>query len=373
MRIAIDAMGGDRAPDEIVAGAVAAARDFGIEVILVGQEDAIRRCFGTSAGSGVLPPGVTIHHASQVVEMHEEPIHARRKKPDSSCAVATQLHADGKAEAVLSAGNTGVAATEALFRLKRIPGIERPGIATVFPTAQHPLVLMDAGANVECRPKHLAAFAVLGAAYVRGVTGIIPGIDAKAHGDLPTVGLMSVGEEEGKGNDLTKASFKILKENAAKGKYTFHGNVEGRDVAMGTVDVIVCDGFVGNVVLKVAEGFAKIFGAELKKSLLADFRSKLGALLLKPSLEKMRARFDYQGYGGAALLGVNGVCIICHGSSEARSIHSAIRIAKQVAEADIVGRIKNAVAAAPTENMGDDSEKVAGTNDERKAEDAAGT
>ena len=351
MRIAIDAMGGDRAPDEIVAGAVAAARDFGIEVILVGQEDAIRRCLGTTPGSGVLPSGVTIHHASQIVEMHEEPIHARRKKPDSSCAVATQLHAEGKADAVISAGNTGVAAMEALFRLRRIPGVERPGIATVFPTAQHPLVLIDAGANVECRPKHIAAFAVLGAAYVRGVSGIIPGIEAKAPGDLPTVGLMSIGEEEGKGNDLTKAAFKLLKENADKGKYTFHGNVEGRDVAMGTVDVIVCDGFVGNVVLKVAEGFAKIFGAELKNALMADMRSKIGALLLKPSLTRLRTRFDYQGYGGAALLGVNGICIICHGSSDARSIQSAIRIAKQVAEAGIVERIKSAVSEAPTENV----------------------
>jgi phosphate acyltransferase len=318
MRIAIDAMGGDHAPQVIVEGAVAAARDFGVEVILVGQEEVIRRCF-TSGNSGALasgsaggqlPPGVSIHHASQVVEMGEEPIVARRKKPDSSCAVATQLHADGKADAVLSAGNTGVAATEALFRLKRIPGIERPGIATVFPTATHPCVVIDTGANAECRPKHLADFAVLGAAYVHTVSGIIPGIDAKPHGELPTVGLLSIGEEETKGNDLTKASFKLLKENADKGRYQFFGNVEGRDISYGTVDVVVCDGFVGNVVLKVAEGFAKTFGGELKKALMRDARSKAGALLLKPSLEKFKARFDYTGFGGAALLGVNGVCII---------------------------------------------------------------
>ena len=362
MRIALDAMGGDHGPQVIVDGAVAAARDFGVEIILVGLEDEIRRCFTTKNSGDLssvgalasllpsLPRGISIQHAAQVVEMHEEPIVARRKKPDSSCAVATQLHADGKADAVISAGNTGVAATEAFFRLRRIPGIERPGIATVFPTRSHPLVAIDTGANVECRPKHLADFAVLGAAYVHTVSGIIPGIEAKK-GHLPTVGLLSVGEEENKGNDLTKAAHKILKENAAKGKYEFYGNVEGRDVAYGTVDVIVCDGFVGNVVLKVAEGFSKTFGGELKTALLRDFRSKLGAFLLKPSLEQFKKKFDYTGFGGAALLGVNGVCIICHGSSEAPSIYSACRIAKQIAEAGIVEHIKTAVAQAPTENV----------------------
>lgn len=352
MRIAIDAMGGDHAPQVIVDGAVAAARDFGVEVILVGQEEAIRRCF-TSGNSGdlssvKLPTGISIHHASQIVEMGEEPIVARRRKPDSSCAVATQLHAEGKADAVLSAGNTGVAATEALFRLKRIPGIERPGIATVFPTRQHPLIAIDTGANVECRPRHLADFAVLGAAYVHTVSGIIPGIEAKPHGGLPTVGLLSVGEEETKGNDLTKAAFKLLKENAARGQYEFFGNVEGRDVAYGTVDVIVCDGFVGNVVLKVAEGFSKTFTGALRDALMQNARSKMGSLLLKPALKKFKSRFDYTEFGGAALLGVNGVCIICHGSSEVPSIYSAIRIAKQIAEAGIVEHIRNAVAQAPT-------------------------
>lgn len=362
MRIAIDAMGGDRAPQEIVLGACLAARDFGVEVILVGDEAAIRACLprkttqdkassrhmsthaaATSSQShgGELPRDVSIHHTTQVVAMDEAPMQAMRKKPDSSVAVATRLHAQGKADAVLSAGNTGAATTLALFELKRIAGIDRPGIASVFPTSRNPLVLIDVGANVDCRPRHLAEFAVMGAAYARTVEGIIPGTGGSiAQSELPKVGLMSIGEEETKGNELTKASFKLLQNNAASGRYEFYGNVEGRDIGLGTVDVIVCDGFVGNVVLKVAEGLAKMIGGELKSALLSTPQAKAGALLLRPALRRMRARMDYTDYGGAMLLGVNGVCIICHGSSEARSIYSAIRIAKQTVAADVVGTIR---------------------------------
>ncbi|HEX8237283.1 MAG TPA: phosphate acyltransferase PlsX [Abditibacteriaceae bacterium] len=351
MRIAIDAMGGDRAPAEIVAGACAAARDFGVEVILVGDEAAIQSCFGSSNKAldktsieipATLPKGVTIHHASQVVDMEEAPMQAMRKKPDSSVAVATQLHADGKADAVLSAGNTGAAATLALFKLKRIAGIDRPGIASVFPTSKNPTVVLDVGANVDCKPRHLAEFAVMGAAYARNVKEIIPGVGSWIpKGKLPTVGLLSIGEEESKGNDLTKSAFKLLQDNADEGKYQFFGNVEGRDIGKGTVDVVVCDGFVGNVVLKVSEGLAKMLTGELKSALTSSPRSKLGALLLKPALMRMRKRLDYTGYGGALLLGVNGVCVICHGSADARSIHSAIRIAKQTVSADVVGAIRS--------------------------------
>jgi glycerol-3-phosphate acyltransferase PlsX len=351
MRIAIDAMGGDRAPAEIVAGACAAAHDFGVEVILVGDEAAIKGCFGSHNKAlekttidipATLPKGVTIHHASQVVGMDDAPMQAMRKKPDSSVAVATQLHADGKADAVLSAGNTGAAATLALFKLKRIAGIDRPGIASVFPTSKNPTVVLDVGANVDCKPRHLAEFAVMGAAYARNVKEIIPGVGSWIpKGKLPTVGLLSIGEEESKGNDLTKATFKLLQDNAAEGKYQFFGNVEGRDIGKGTVDVVVCDGFVGNVVLKVSEGLAKMLTGELKTALTSSLRSKLGALLLKPALMRMRKRLDYTGYGGALLLGVNGVCVICHGSADARSIHSAIRIAKQTVSADVVGAIRS--------------------------------
>ncbi|HEX8550412.1 MAG TPA: phosphate acyltransferase PlsX [Abditibacteriaceae bacterium] len=345
MRIAIDAMGGDNAPAEVIAGALDAARDFDIEVIFVGDEAVLKSHLPTP-----LPPRVRIQHASQVVAMDDAPSHAMRRKPDSSVAVATKLHAKGEADAVLSAGSTGAAAAHALFDLKRISGIDRPGIATVFPTAKNPLILLDAGANVDCRPRHLAEFAIMGAAYARTVEGIIPGTAGViAQGELPTVGLLSIGEEASKGNELTKGTYKLLQEDAKAGGYEFYGNVEGRDIGLGTVDCVVCDGFVGNVVLKVAEGFAKMIGGELRTALMRDTRSKAGALLLKPSLELMKRRLDYTEYGGALLLGVNGVCIICHGSSDRRSIYSAIRIARQTVQADIVGTIRQTIEGAREE------------------------
>jgi glycerol-3-phosphate acyltransferase PlsX len=286
--------------------------------------------------------------------MGEAPTIVRRKK-DSSIAVATRLHKEAKADAVLSAGNTGAAAAAALFTLERIPGVDRPGIATIFPTQKRPTVVLDAGANVDCRPRHLAEFGIMGAAYSRCIFGII----SQTAGDffgvaagetvgtaIPRVGLLSIGEEESKGNDLTKASFKLLQENAASGQYSFHGNVEGRDIGAGTVDVVVCDGFVGNVVLKVAEGLAKMFGGELRRALTSDWRAKIGALILKPALTRFKKRLDYTEFGGATLLGVNGVCIICHGSSDHRSIYSAIRIAKQVVETDVVGAIRKSIEDA---------------------------
>jgi len=343
MRIAIDAMGGDKAPGEVVAGAVAAARGLGVTVILVGDEAAIRGCLGTSGTADSLPPGVEIYPASQVVGMDEAPMQAVRKKQDSSLAVATRLHAEGKADAVLSAGNTGAAAAYSLFTLGRIEGIDRPGIATVFPTSKNPLVLLDTGANVDCRPRHLVEFALMGAAYARGIRGIIPGTDFELEGKLPQVGLLSIGEEASKGNELTRATHKLLGQNAAAGNYHFYGNVEGRDIGLGTVDVVVCDGFVGNVVLKVGEGLARMFSGALKQSLTANLRAKLGALVLKPSLLGLKKRLDYTEYGGAVLLGVKGVCIICHGSSDARAITSAIRIGKQTVAANIVEAIRSAV------------------------------
>jgi glycerol-3-phosphate acyltransferase PlsX len=341
-------MGGDRAPEEVVKGALSAARDLNIGVILVGDEAAIRPYLPPH-----LPPNVEIHHASQVVEMGEAPTTVRRKK-DSSIAVATRLHKEGKADAVLSAGNTGAAAASALFTLERIPGVDRPGIATIFPTQKRPTVVLDAGANVDCRPRHLAEFGLMGAAYSRCIFGIISktagdffGVaDGETANGIPRVGLLSIGEEETKGNDLTKASFKLLQENAANGQYSFHGNVEGRDIGEGTVDVVVCDGFVGNVVLKVAEGLAKMFGGELRRAMTSDWRAKIGALILKPALGRFKKRLDYTEFGGATLLGVNGVCIICHGSSDHRSIYSAIRIAKQVVETDVVGAIRKSIEDA---------------------------
>jgi glycerol-3-phosphate acyltransferase PlsX len=330
-------MGGDKAPGEIVSGALAAARELsGIEVLLVGDQAAMEKHV-----EGNLPPNVRFHHAPEVVEMGEAPSQALRKKTNSSLAVATQLVADGHADAVLSAGNTGACAAFALFRIGRIKGVDRPGIATVFPSQTKPVVVLDTGANANCKAGHLVEFAVMGAAYARGVAGIIPGTEALSFAsELPTVGLLSIGEEEGKGNDLTKSAYKLLQENAVQGKYHFHGNVEGRDLSLGTTDVIVCDGFVGNVVLKVAEGIAKMVTGALRESLTANWRAKLGALILAPSLRRFKGKVDYTGYGGAVLLGLNAICVICHGSSNARSIQSAIRIAQHVVDAGVVDSIR---------------------------------
>ena len=351
MRIAVDAMGGDRAPEEVVKGALSAARELGIGVILVGDENAIKPFLPAK-----LPANVEVQHASQIVEMGEAPTSVRKKK-DSSIAVATRLHKEGRADAVLSAGNTGAAAASALFTLERIPGVDRPGIATVFPTVKRPLVLLDAGANVDCRPRHLVEFALMGAVYSRCVLGIVSDIagdffsvsnsdNQNPKADLPSVGLLSIGEEASKGNDLTKSSFKLLEAASKSGQYSFYGNVEGRDISEGTTDVVVCDGFVGNVVLKVSEGLAKMIGGELRRSFTSGLRAKIGALILKPALQKFKKRLDYTEFGGAALLGVNGVCIICHGSSDQRSIFSAIRIARQIVETDVVGSIKTAMEEA---------------------------
>jgi len=346
MRIALDAMGGDFAPVQIVEGALLAARaDAGTHILLVGDESAIRALLPSP-----LPANIEIVPSTQTVEMDESPSAALRSKKDSSLAIATRLHAEGKADACLSAGNTGAASAFALFTLRRIEGIDRPGIATVFPTAKTPCVMMDAGANVDCKPRHLADFALMGAAYAPAIRGIIPGEAARRSGDKVTVGLLSIGEEDSKGNELVKASREGIMQNAARGGYHFAGNVEGRDIPRGTVDVVVCDGFVGNVVLKLAEGFAGLFLGGLKDALLSSPQSKLGALLVAPALRKMRTRFDHSQFGGAALLGVKGNCIICHGSAKAPAIASAIRVAKLVVEADVPRAIERALGSSTEPN-----------------------
>lgn len=346
MRIAIDAMGGDFAPSEIVLGVLEAARaDAGTHILLVGDESAVRALLPAQ-----LPSNIEIVPSSQIVEMDESPAHALRGKKESSLAIATRLHAEGKADACLSAGNTGAASAFALFTLGRIEGIDRPGIATVFPTATHPCVVMDVGANVDCKPRHLADFALMGAAYAPAIRGIIPGEAARRAGQKVTVGLLSIGEEDSKGNELVKTSRQGIADNATRGNFEFVGNVEGRDIPKGTVDVIVCDGFVGNVVLKLAEGFAGLFLGGLKEALLSSPQSKIGAMLLAPALRRMRTKFDHSNFGGAALLGVKGNCIICHGSAKSKAIASAIRVAKLVVEAKVPEAIELAAKpAAPTQ------------------------
>jgi glycerol-3-phosphate acyltransferase PlsX len=344
MRIAIDAMGGDNAPRELVLGAVdAAQRDASIHIVLVGDEAKIRPYLPSP-----VPENISLHQASQTVEMDESPSVALRGKKDSAVAVATRLHKEGVVDACLSAGNTGAASAFALFTLGRIEGIDRPGIATIFPTAKHPLILLDSGANVDCRPRHLADFAIMGAAYAPAIHSIIPGArSGVANGQMPRVGLLSIGEEEGKGNELTKSAFPLIKEGANRGHYNFTGNVEGRDIGAGTVDVVVCDGFAGNITLKLAESYVAMFNAMLKDAFMSTTRSKIGAMLLAPALRAMKKRLDHKAWGGAVLLGVNGTCIICHGSADAYAVAGAIKVAKETVNTDVAGKIRDAIASRP--------------------------
>lgn len=312
MRIAIDAMGGDYAPEEIVAGAVDAANgmDGLTTLFLVGQEEAIRK---ELAKHGKIPPKIVVRHAAETVGMEETPALAIRKKKDNSISRCMDMVKAGEADAAVSAGNTGAMVVAATLKLRTLEGIQRPAIATVIPTLGRPLVLIDAGANTDCTPDLLVEFAVMGSVYAREILG------AKD----PVVGLMSIGGEDTKGNEITKEAFRLLSAAPVK----FRGNVEGHDIFRGETDVIVCDGFVGNVVLKTSESVAHAIGAWLKKEFKANPIRLLGALLLKGALKSLKQRMDPELFGGAPLLGVNGVCIISHGSSSRTAIYHAVRVA----------------------------------------------
>jgi len=326
MRIAVDAMGGDHAPEVVVTGAVAAARDLGVELLLAGPR---ARVEAELARHRSVPGGITIIDAPEVIEMHESPAMAVRRKKQASIVVAMEQVRDGHADAVVSAGHTGAAMGAALLRLGRIPGVDRPAIAAVLPTlAAHPVVLLDVGANVDCRPHHLLQFAMMGTVYARQVLGI----------SAPHVGVLSNGAEEGKGSELTLRTTALLRETGLN----FVGNVEARDVFSGAADVVVCDGFVGNVVLKFGEGLAVAI-RDIVKSEFRGLRGRLLLLYLAPLASKMRRsyrRIDYREYGGAPLLGIEGVCIIAHGSSNARAIRNAIRAAVEAVRHGFVGEMR---------------------------------
>ncbi len=324
MRIAVDAMGGDHAPREIVRGAVDAARrlDGVSRILLVGFEDAVR---AELAELGDIPSNIEVVHASQVVDMDEKPVEALRKKKDSSIARAVDLVKDGKADAVVSAGNTGAVMVSATLKLRKLEAVERPAIATVMPTRNRPFVLLDAGANTDCTPQFLAQFAAMGHVYSQLILGQ----------ERPVVGLLSIGGEEVKGNDTTRETFKLLSET----DLNFRGNVEGHDLFEGETDVVVCDGFVGNVVLKTAESAGIAIGHWLKQEFRKNPVRILGALLLSGAIRTMKRRLDPESYGGAPLLGVNGVCIITHGSSSGKAIFNAIRVAKD----SVVGHLNDAI------------------------------
>ncbi|HYB74265.1 MAG TPA: phosphate acyltransferase PlsX [Candidatus Sulfotelmatobacter sp.] len=327
-RVAVDAMGGDLGSGVVVAGAVQAARELGTAVTLVGQETEVRRHLGAYPSGA---PNIAVLHAPETVAMDESPSMALRRKKQSSIRIGLELLKRGEADAFVSAGNTGAVMATALVVLGPLPGVERPAIAIVIPTKTGRAVLLDAGANVDCKPRHLHQFGIMGSVYAEAVLGT----------RVPRVGLLSIGEEESKGNELTREAFKELEEEAG---IRFIGNVEGRDVFNGQVDVVVCDGFTGNVALKIGEGVAEIFVSLLREELTRDFWSRAGALLVRRSLHRFKRRLDYSEYGGAPLFGVDGVCIIGHGRSSPKAIKNAIRVAGECVTKQVIPHIRDGIA-----------------------------
>lgn len=325
LTIALDAMGGDDAPRVEVEGAVLAARQLDVRVILVGQKDLLSQELTRHDDYRDLP--IEIQHASQRITM-EDSTQAVRTKSDSSLKVASRLVRDGRAQGLVSAGNTGAVMATAKIVQGVVPGVTRPALAGIFPTVKQgtPVVVLDVGANVDCSPRMLAQFAVMGEIYSRVVL----------RRPRPRVGILSIGEEEHKGNDLTRSALPLLRALSLD----FVGNVEGRDIYGGEVDVIVCDGFIGNVALKVSEGLVDLMKHLLRESLEATISGRIGALLAKEAFTNFKKRVDYSEYGGAPLLGVRGVCIIGHGSSSAKAIKNAIRMAKEFSEGHVNQRIE---------------------------------
>jgi glycerol-3-phosphate acyltransferase PlsX len=327
MKIAVDAMGGDHAPREVVRGAVQAAREMDLPVVLVGREELLReelRFLGAGEET------IEVVHASEVVEMCEVPGVAIRKKKHSSIRVGLNLVAEGDVSAFVSAGNSGAVMAGALYILRKIRGIDRPAITATIPTPTGPIVLIDAGANVGCKPAHLLQFGFMGDAYAKKILGI----------PHPRIGLVSIGEEDSKGTDLTRETGALFRRTGLN----FVGNVEGRDFFVGKADVFVCDGFVGNVALKTMEGMASALGHFLKDEIGKSALAKLGVLLAGGAIRQVKKRLDYTEYGGAPLLGVKGGVVICHGASDAKAIKNAIRSAGSLHRCGVEEEIAVSVA-----------------------------
>jgi len=314
IKIAIDAMGGDQAPQEIVAGAIDAAREFNIHVILVGYRERIE--FELQKHQTRDLP-IYIQHASEVITMDDSPSKVMRRKKDSSMKVGIDLVRDGRAQGFVSAGNSGAAMALAMLSLRKLEHIDRPAIVANFPTIKGYTTILDVGGNVDCKPVHLAQFAVMGSVYATYILGKT----------APRVGLLSNGEESSKGNELTRETDALLKNSSLN----YVGYLEGHDIFTGEFDVIVCDGFVGNIVLKTSESLATVLGQILRQEIMAGFFSRLGALLCRRAFKRMKGKTDYAEYGGAPLLGVNGNCFICHGNSCRRAIKNAIRASAEFA------------------------------------------
>jgi glycerol-3-phosphate acyltransferase PlsX len=330
IQIAVDALGGDFAPAHVVEGAVAAARHFDLGVTLVGPHQVIEAELAKHTGAD--RGRVQVVDASEVIGMTESPAAALRRKPGATVRVAADLVAAGRASALFSAGHTGATVMAAHAAFGMLPGVDRPALATTVPTRQRPAVLLDVGASVECRPQHLLQFAVMGWLYARVAFGV----------ESPNVGLLSIGEEETKGNDLTRESHRLLKASSLP----FIGNVEARQVFSGDADVIVCDGFTGNVALKISEGVVELVEALLRDELSKTVTMRVGSLLTMRALRHFRRRVDYSEYGGAPLLGVAGVVIVGHGRSSAKAVRNAVAMAYRLAASRFIERVGQEIAAA---------------------------
>ena len=344
MRIVLDAMGGDYAPAEPVAAALDAVANLGVEVILVGREEAVRPLV-----KGAWPAGLTLVHAPEVIGMDEPPVAAIRKKKESSMSVGLRLVKDGEAGAFVTAGSTGAAMAGGLLILGRLRGIERPALAVTLPTRDgRAYILLDMGSNMDASPRNLAQYAIMGSAYAEVALGV----------ERPRIGLLNVGLEDEKGNELVKAASPILKTLPVN--YT--GYVEARDLPSRPVDVVVCDGFVGNVVVKYTEGLAMSLLGMVKDELLSGWRTKFGAMLAKPAFDRLRGRLDYSAYGGVPLLGLNGLLIKCHGSSKSLALWNGVRVARDFVRLGMQGKISGMIASVPLLDKRGDREKGATEN-----------
>jgi len=327
MKIAIDAMGGDNAPEAIVKGTIMAAEKLSdITLYLVGNKDLINENIQLSKF-----PNIKIKHADEKIEMNESPAHALRKKKNSSIVIGSKLVKDNKADAFISAGNTGAVMASGIFNIGRIKGISRPAIATVFPSAKGQTMVLDSGANVDSKAENLLYYAIMGQIHYQNIF----------KKNNPGIGILSVGEEKEKGNKLSKNTFKLLENDKRIKK--FIGNIEGRDIFNGNCDIVICDGFTGNIVLKTTEGVANYIFSLLKEMFTSNLITRLSALVMKPYLSKMKEKLDYRQYGGAPLLGINGVVIISHGSSDATAIYNAIKVARKSIINNVIYKIKEEI------------------------------
>lgn len=331
MKIIVDAMGSDQRPIPDTQGAVDAANEYGIEITLVGDETRVRAALSRLSQ---VPPSVSVLHAAQEIEMREHPALAVKEKKDSSIVVGIEQLKRGNADAFVSMGNTGATLAASVLYLQRLKGVHRPALGALFPTPQGPSLLIDVGANTDCKPEWLEQFAIMGDAYMRATLGL----------EQPRVALLANGEEDTKGNQTVQAAHALLRERARATKLNFIGNVEGKDIAAHLADVIVADGFAGNIALKTAEGVSKMLNDLIRREIKRNPLTMAGGALAMPAFNKVKKILDYTEYGGAPLLGVNGVVIIGHGRSNAVAVKNAIRVAKRSVESNILEIIRRGVA-----------------------------